>query len=49
MSIDMNGKDDVLQDEDQEGNSSSDESVDSDWLNKWCVCNFLLPKYPLIF
>jgi hypothetical protein len=34
VSIDMNGKDDVLQDEDQEGNSSSDESVDSDWLNK---------------
>ena len=41
--------DDVLQDEDHKQNSSGDENVDSDWLNKWCVCNFLLPKYSKYF
>jgi len=34
VSKNTNGKDDVLQGEDLEQNSSSDESVDSDWLNK---------------
>ena len=38
VSKNTNGKDDVLQGEDLEQNSSSDESVDSDWLNKWHVC-----------
>jgi hypothetical protein len=40
----MNGtEDDVLWEEDHEENSSSsDESVDSDYLTQWCVCNFLL-------
>ena len=41
VSKNTNGTDDdVLQDEDHEQNSSSDESVDSDRLNKWRVCNF---------
>jgi hypothetical protein len=43
VSNDMNGtEDDVLWEEDHEENSSSDESVDSEKLTQWCVCNFLL-------
>jgi hypothetical protein len=34
VSKNTNGTHDVLQDEDLEQNSSSDESVDSDWSNK---------------
>jgi hypothetical protein len=40
----MNGTedDDLLEEDHEENPSSSDESVYSDQLNQWRVCNFLL-------